>query len=441
MNPKNITFESSVLNYCFNDNAEGLDLIFESLEVADFAPHNQPIFGAFVLMREKGVVISETTLYHELLAAKAIEKVGGMERIAVLNDPSFGKQGLKELGNWVAGIKNASKLRRIGSGLAQIQEAVADESASADRIQAKLEALAFNLAEKTQTGQTFDPITLQRDAGRLMDRICDADGGIVGLETGLPQLDTFTGGLRAGQFVLVAARPSVGKSSLSLQIANHVANEGIQVCFLSLEMEHDELALVRACQEAGVSRYYIQSVEGNREAPPMRRLYDTLSKHGKTPFYVEKLNVPSLGPIQARVSRMKARKGLGLIVLDYLQLISGDAKKQNRNEEISTICNGLKNLASQMQVPIIVCAQLNREGAKPKEAPRLSQIRDSGAIEATADVALLLHRPNGDPPDNNPHAVDIIVAKNRTGPCGTISTTFVGKYQRFEPLTQEDFHD
>lgn len=431
-----IDFERAVLGACLVDPAN-FGVISERLRADHFTAPGRAVFCAMRSMQELGQPIELISLKNRLMVTETLEIAGGIAAVAGLSDglPKISRDVLLA---WVAEVREAGRRRRLAQETRSVLEASEDMSLTSGDLLARLQAVAFDLDTGTVNGQSFGPSELRREAGLLIDEMAKAEDGIIGIPSGIPELDKLTGGFRPGQYVALGARPSVGKSSLALQIADHAANLGKPVAFFSLEMEARSLALIRACGESQVSKFQIQVTRG--EGPHMERLYRAIHRQAETPMYVEKLSSPSLGPIRSRAARIKAEHGLGLVVIDYLQLMRSESKRSNRNEEITEISSGIKAMAGVLGCPVIVCAQLNREAAdKTNTRPRLSQFRDSGSIEADADVAILLHRVNEAADRTIPVDVDLIVDKNREGSCGDVQCSFVGKYQRFEPRAQEAF--
>lgn len=422
--------EKAVLGACLVNSAN-IGPVVESLRADHFTAKARPIFLAMKAMLEVGQPVELIGLKNQLVKTASLESVGGISVVAGLSDglPAIPREVLD---GWVGAVKEAGRRRRVASEIARLGTVASDEGLDSASLLEQIQAVAFDLDAGTVGGTSFGPVDLMREASRLVDEICDSEGGIIGVPSGLPALDEMTGGFTPGQYVAVGSRPSVGKSSLSLQIASHAADMGHVVAFFSIEMEAGELALVRACSEAEVSRFAIQNSRGNHR--DMHKITAAIGRQSGTPMFVEKLTSPSLGPIRSRAARIRAERGLGLIVIDYLQLMRSESKRSNRNEEITEISRGLKVMAGQLGCPVIVCAQLNREAAeKGNTKPRLSQFRDSGSIEADADVAILLHRTNENADRSLPVDVDLIVDKNRTGACGVVATSFLGKWQKFVP--------
>lgn len=433
-----IDFERAILGACLLDSTN-FAAVCDRLRADHFTPEARAVWVAMRSMQDAGQPIELIGLKNRLVVTDTLALAGGIASVASLVD-GLPKISRDVLIAWADSVREAGRRRRLAQETRNLAEATQDLTLTSGDLLARLQATAFDLDTGLVNGTSFGPLDLRKEAAAMIDEMATAQDGVVGIPSGLVELDRLTGGFRPGQYVAIGARPSVGKSSLALQIADHAANLGHTVAFFSLEMEARSLALIRACAEAQVSRFQVQVTKG--EGPHMDRLFSALHRQSETPFYVEKLSSPSLGPVRARAARLKAEHGLGLVVLDYLQLMRSESKRSNRNEEITEISSGLKSMAGALGCPVIVCAQLNREASsKENPRPRLSHFRDSGSIEADADVAILLHRRNENADRTIPVDVDLIVDKNREGSCGDVPCSFVGKYQRFEPRAQEGFYE
>jgi len=419
--------ERAILGACLIDGSI-FGSVVEALRADHFGPDARLVFVTIRELYERGRSIDAISVKGSLPEAER----GAID--ALIDDLPYPTDSAVE--GWVEAVKEAGRRRRLAQEIAKLDSMALDPALDSQRLLAFLRSLAFGFDSVAQDGTSFDPLALSRLGIRTVEELVASQGRPTGIPTGFKRLDEMTGGFRAGQYIAIGSRPSVGKSSLSLQIADHAANEGHVVAFFSLEMEAAELAVVRACGEAEISRYALQW--GHEQH--MARMAEVFGRQSKTPLYVEKLYAPSLGPIRARAARIKTKHGLGLIVVDYLQLMRSEGKfRSNRNEEITEISSGLKAMAGDLGVPVIVCAQLNRQAANAdNEKPRLSHFRDSGSIEADCDVALLLHRVNADADRSFPVAVNIMVEKNRVGPCGTVTLIFTGKHQRFSEEAEEE---
>jgi replicative DNA helicase len=260
---------------------------------------------------------------------------------------------------------------------------------------------------------------------------------VTGVATGYYELDDITGGLQPAQLIVLAARPSMGKSALALNICEHVGVELKQgVLLVSLEMSQHELAERLLCSRSKVDSSKLRTGRnfGTREMTLLGKGYDDLRA---APMFIDDTPGRNMLQIAANARRLKLRKQIALVVIDYIQLIDGDSPdtRENRQEQIAKISRRLKMLARELQVPVIALSQLNR-GVENREdrRPRMADLRESGAIEQDADLVLLLHRPEYYDPNDQPGIAELHIAKNRNGAVGTIKFTFLANFTRFENL-------
>ena len=396
-----------------------------------------PIFEGLQTLSDRGLPLDLVSLKNHLVATDTLSTSGGIEFVAGLIEglPPLRRETIS---GWVEQIKTASRIRRMAQEASKLVEATKDASRSLESLLGQFQAAAYDCDPGTLSGRLYGPKELRRATAEEMDRIASHDG-MAGYSYGIPDIDSLTSGLQAGQSIVLGARPSVGKSSLALQIADHVAFAGGTVAFFSLEMEAGQLSLIRACARARVTKYHVSTLPADH--PWIQRLTLAINEQAETPLYVDKLATNTLSAIKARASRIKAEHGLALIVIDYLQLLSGDtgSKGGTRNEELSVISRGIKRMAGDLGCAVITCAQLNRQAAGPSAEPHMGNLRDSGAIEADADVVILLNRIGAGLDRTLPVAVDAIVEKNRTGAVGIVPLMFEGKFQTFTPRTEGEY--
>jgi replicative DNA helicase len=271
-------------------------------------------------------------------------------------------------------------------------------------------------------------------------------GGLTGISSGFVDLDKMTSGLHAGEMVVIAARPSMGKTSLAMNIAEHVAIEQkLPVGVFSLEMTADSLVQRMLCSLARVNGKAVR--DGFMSEGDFRKLTTAASKLSKAPLYVDDTSGLSILQLRARARRMWQQHGIKLFVIDYLQLLNSTSRKasDNRQQEVSEISGGIKGLAKELSLPIVVLCQLNREFEKEKNRkPRLSDLRESGAIEQDADLVGLLYKPQveEDEEEAQPEGagggipVNLLIAKQRNGPTGDINLTFLKSYTRYETASR-----
>jgi replicative DNA helicase len=262
-----------------------------------------------------------------------------------------------------------------------------------------------------------------------------------GIETGFKDLDSLTGGLHNSELVILAARPSMGKTALALNMAEYVAIElNITVLFVSLEMSSLELADRLLCSRARVDSHRLRN--GTISNDDRRKLVERAGEISQAPLFVDDTPSRNMTEIAATARRLKRKNELGLIVIDYLQLIDPDNLRDQRQEQVARIARRLKGLARELEVPVLCLAQLNRQAEVAKEnRPRLSHLRESGAIEQDADTVMLLHRPDRYEPGQHEGIIEIIVAKQRNGPTGDIKLAWLSKFTRFEDLAHKPYDE
>jgi replicative DNA helicase len=253
-------------------------------------------------------------------------------------------------------------------------------------------------------------------------------------------LDWLLGGMKAGQLIIIAARPAVGKTSLGMNMAEHIAVDcGVSVGVFSLEMEAEELGFRMACSRSGVDNKLAQS--GGIPERDFPKIHKVVAAIANSPLTIDARGGLTIAQVAARARRMVHRHGIKLLVVDYLSLIAGGGRHENRTAEITRVSNGLKTLAKQLKLPIIALSQLNRDSDKgtPRK-PRLSDLRDSGSVEQDADICILLHRDESKEgwEDEPMHRIQLIIAKHRNGPTGLIDMDFHCSTTRFHEASTVD---
>jgi len=271
-------------------------------------------------------------------------------------------------------------------------------------------------------------------------------GMLTGLGTGFPDFDKMTSGLHEGEMIVIAARPSMGKTSLAMNVAEHVALDlRLPVGVFSLEMTADSLVLRMLCSRARVNLRSIR--DGFLAERDFPKLTGAAGKMANAPLFIDDSSGLSILQLRAKARRMYQQYGIKLFVIDYLQLLHSTARRaENRQQEIADISSGIKALAKELKVPVIVLSQLNRELEKDKNRkPRLSDLRESGAIEQDADLVALLYKPSSDdedaPAEQEAAPVNLLIAKQRNGPTGDVNLTFLKSYTRFESAAKISSED
>ena len=434
--PHSIEAEQSVLGGLLLDNS-AYEKISDLVSEADFyRDEHRRIFRAIQRMQERGKPADVVTVAESLDTTGETEHTGGLAYLGELaaNTPS------------AANIRRYGEIVRERAILRQLVTA-GDEIASSalnplgrepKTLLDEAEAKVFAIAEsgmRHQTGfQHINPLLTQvvERIQELHDR--DNPSDITGIPSGYHDLDKMTSGLQPGDLIIVAGRPSMGKTSFSLNIAEHVAIEyGAPVAVFSMEMGGTQLAMRMLASVGRLDQHKVRT--GRLNDDEWSRLSYALGKIHEKAIYIDE--TPALNPIdlRARARRLHRQCGkLGLIVIDYLQLMSSNSNGENRATEISEISRSLKSLAKELEVPVIALSQLNRSlEQRPNKRPVMSDLRESGAIEQDADVIMFIYRDEVYNPDSQEKGTaEIIIGKQRNGPIGSIRLTFIGEYTRFE---------
>ena len=308
-----------------------------------------------------------------------------------------------------------------------------------DRLLDEVETKILQLSEERVEGSSLAIKELVHKAINTIEECFKQQGNLTGISTGFVDLDKMTTGLHEGEMIVIAARPSMGKTSLAMNIAESVAiDQKLPVGVFSLEMSSESLVLRMLCSRARVNLRNIR--EGFFSERDFPKITSAAGKLAASPLYIDDTAGLSILQLRAKARRMWQQYGVKLFVIDYLQLLHSTARRaENRQQEIADISNGVKSLAKELNVPVIVLAQLNREIEKEKNRkPRMSDLRESGAIEQDADLIGLLYKPSSGDDDEGPNseqesvAVNLLIAKQRNGPTGDVSLTFLKTYTRFE---------
>ena len=452
--PHSTEAEMSVLGSMMLD-PEAVEKVTEMLQPEDFYhPAHQILYRAKSSMRERNQAIDLLTVQEELRRLGQLEEVGGVPALVNLLD-SVPTAATAE--HYARIVQEKSTLRRLLRAAFEIIRLVEEPELEVQQIVDQAEQAVYRVAEHGQSREFAEVGNLVMSViGHFEERqhhLQQHPGDfLMGVSTGFRELDWILSGLHPSELIILAARPSVGKTSLAVNIAEHIAiRERKPVAIFSLEMSAEQLVQRMLCSQAGVS------------AQRMRRLQLTFDEwqlitHAADRLYNAQIYIDdtsSLSPIEMRAKcrRLKSRlesRDLGLIVVDYLQLMrSSNRRVENRNQEIGEIARALKQIAREFSVPVLVLSQLSRSvERRENKRPMLSDLRDSGSIEAEADVVLFIHReeyygdrevPPADPPPGyvRQEEVELIVAKQRNGPTGKVTVAFQPDYSRFVSIDRE----
>jgi replicative DNA helicase len=434
--PHSIEAEQSVLGGLMLDNT-AYDKISDLISESDFyRDEHRRIFRAIQRMLERAKPVDVVTVAETIDAAGETEHTGGLAYLGELAQNTPSAANIRRYGEIVRERAILRQLVTAGDEIASsaLNPLGREPKTLLDEAEAKVFAIAES-GMRHQTGfQHINPLLTQvvERIQELHDR--DNPSDITGIPTGYNDLDKMTSGLQPGDLVIVAGRPSMGKTSFALNIAEHVAIEyGAPVAVFSMEMGGAQLAMRMLASVGRLDQHRVRT--GKLNDDEWSRLSYALGKIHEKAIYIDE--TPALNPIdlRARARRLHRQCGkLGLIVIDYLQLMSGSSNGENRATEISEISRSLKGLAKELECPVIALSQLNRSlEQRPNKRPVMSDLRESGAIEQDADVIMFIYRDEVYNPDTQEKgAAEIIIGKQRNGPIGTVRLTFLGEYTRFE---------
>ena len=430
--PHNAEAERTVLGAVLVDNA-AFNSAAEVLARDDFYREaHRRIFDAMAALAERSQPIDLVTLKDELVRGSALEAVGGAAYLASLVD---GVPRITSVEQWSRIIKEKAVLRNLihaSNRIAQDAYQAEDEAAF---ILDRAEKAIFDIAEH-RIRQGFVGIRdIVKESFRTIDQLSQSKELVTGLPTGFVDLDEKTSGLQKGDLIIVAARPAMGKTSFCLNVAQYAsAKTGETVGIFSLEMAKEQLVLRMLCADARVDAHRLRT--GNLQEKDWARLAKAYADLSASKIFID--DSATLTPLEMRAKcrRLAAEHGLGLIVVDYLQLVSGAGRVENRQQEISGISRSLKGLAKELGCPVMALSQLSRAPeARTDRRPQLADLRESGALEQDADVVMFIYREEEyKPSDENRGVAEIIIGKQRNGPTGMLKLAFIKEFTRFENL-------
>lgn len=428
--PHNDDAEKSVLGSIILDK-DALYEVLEILKAEDFYNDmHKEIYNTIVELYRKNEPVDTLTVSEELKKRRSLEMVGGRAYIALLSTvvPSTSNAA-----QYAKIISEKAVLRRLISTASDILEKGYQEKMESEEVLDYAERGIFEIAQSRQT-KDFQIIkdVLWGNIAKI-DEMSKLDGNITGLTTGFIDLDAKTSGLQKSDLIMLAARPSMGKTAFALNIAQQSAIKGkAKVLIFSLEMSRDQLGQRLLSMESRIEMQKLKT--GNLERKDWDQIHIALDTLSKTSIYIDDTPGITAMEIKNKCRRLKAEKGLDLVVIDYLQLMSFEGRSESRQQEITAISRFLKQLAREMDCPVIVLSQLSRAPEQRTDhRPILSDLRESGSIEQDADIVMFLYRDEYYNPETTekPNICEVNIAKQRSGPTGSIELTWLGKYTRF----------
>lgn len=438
MPPCNTEAERAVLGAVLLHDA-GLAQITDFLAAEDFyIPAHQIIYQAMVTVAQRSQRIDLVTLQDELTKKDLLDTIGGLAYIVALQE-DIPAAGLIEQHARI--IKEKAVLRElIGSATGIIANCYTQDDKGIEVVLDQAEKTIFNIAHK-RANQTFVQldIWLKKTFKHLSD-IKSHGKGITGVPSGYKKLDLMTSGFQKSDLVVLAARPSMGKTAIALNIAVNAAAQNIAVGFFSLEMSAEQLTLRLLSTESGIPHQNIRNASISSEE--WIELTNVATQLAERKIFIDDTALTTIMDLRAKARKLKAEQQLELLVIDYLQLIQSSSRFENRHQEVSEISRSLKALAKELNIPIIALSQLSRAvDSRMDKRPILSDLRESGAIEQDADVIMFLYRDVVyNPEAENPAAAELIIGKQRNGPTGTVFLNFIRELTKFED-GDDDFGD
>ena len=439
--------ERSVLGALLTDNAlaEKIDGV---AGIDDFyAPRHRIIFGEIIALMDENKPADAVTVASRLRERRQLDEVGGAEYLADLTQVSSAPANIR---HYAEIVRKCAMLRKTISELnSGLEAAYFPQGRPPQKILDEIENRVFAIGEHYMHG-TGELASLMASKSEFMNRLNEVinsenKSGITGIPSGFNDLDNLTTGFQPGDLIIIAGRPSMGKTSLALNIARHAAEfggkggGGAAVGIFSMEMAKEQLIMRLLCTEARVDQQRYRKHKLSDE--DVSSIYGVVDKVMNFPIFIDESGLLNIMEVRARTRRWtqnlrRQNLELGMIIVDYLQLMDGNPAERNDNRalEVSSISRGLKSLARELNTPVIALSQLNRAvDSRPNNRPFLSDLRDSGSIEQDADLILFIYREevhNPDTPDKN--TAEIIIGKQRNGPTGSVKLTFLKDYTRFE---------
>ena len=432
--PHDADAEQAVLSSILMDRDAAAEA-FEVLKAEDFySPENKAVFEAAYQLYTKGEPIDVVTVKNQLEENGVFAEIGGVETLANIAASVGSSVNVKSYAKIVEEKSVLRRLIKLSGDISEISYKAGDDI---NTILDKAEKGIFDVMQNRNTDSFSSIMDVAFETFTNIEKIYNSSEKITGISTGFADFDAKTAGLQKSDLILIAARPSMGKTAFVLNVAQHAAlKENVPVAIFSLEMSKAQLVNRMLCAEALVDAQKVRTGELNSD--DWNKLVEGMGRLSEAPIYIDDTPGITAMEIRAKCRRLKLEKGLGLIVIDYLQLMSGSGKSDSRQQEISEISRSLKAIAREMEAPVIALSQLSRAcEARSDHRPMLSDLRESGAIEQDADLVAFLYRDEYYFPEKTEknNMAELIIAKQRNGPTGTVNLTWLGQYTKFANMT------
>ena len=435
--PSDLDAEKAVLSAILLDNNAIHSIVTEVSTDSFYHPAHRALYGAMLTLKDRNQPVDLVTLADYLKSNDLLESVGGVVMLAEIADYEATAANIV---HYARIVREKSVKRSLISVASEIVNLGYDEIQSSDQLLDEAESRIFGLSQE-QAKSTLSPLKVEvHSAIDHIEMLMSRGGDLTGLRTHFKELDEMTGGLQPGDLIIIAARPSMGKTALALNFARNVAvGSTKKVAVFSLEMTTQSLVMRLLASEAQV------------DAAKFRNGFITQESHGQlvraaellsaANIWIDDTPAPTVLEIRAKCRRMHSQRGLDLVIVDYLQLARADNRVASREQEISEISRGLKGLAKELNIPVIALSQLNRgpEGRKDDKRPILADLRESGAIEQDADIIGFIYRDVVyNPETEHPGLAELLIRKQRNGPTGTVKLEFIGRYALFKDWPEHE---
>ncbi len=433
--PQNPEAEIAILGSMLLDR-EAIARSIEYLdETAFYSEANKKIFQAIVKLYDNNEAVDIVTLIEELKKRNVLDEVGGPARITELANSIPTAANIE---HYTKIVREKHLLRSLITTATQIVSESYEPSCEVDQLLDRAEKLIFDItSNKKRQMDVAEMKDIVKESIETIDRLYQRKENITGIPTRFHDVDVMTAGLQKSDLIVLAGRPSMGKSALAVSILESAGvGEKLPCAFFSLEMSREQLAQRMLCSIAGVNAHKVRT--GFFSQTDWPKLVTAAGKLSESPIYIDDTPAISALELRAKARRLKARHDIQLLIVDYLQLMRGSSRSENRQQEISEISRSMKALARELNIPIIAISQLSRAvEQRADHRPMLSDLRESGAIEQDADVVMLLLREEYyNPTEENKGIAEVIVAKQRHGPTGTVKLAFLAEFTRFSNLSK-----
>lgn len=434
--PQNIEAEMAVLGSMLIEDG-AISYAIELLEKEYFYKDNhRKIFEAMLNLYNTNKAVDLITVSDELKRMNLLEDIGGA---SLLTELVNSVPTAANVSHYARIVREKSILRTLINSATQIASLGYESGDNVDQAVDAAEKLIFDIRQDKKESSSLAIKEIIKNSIETLDKLYQKKTYVTGVPTGFIDFDLKTSGLQHSDLIVIAGRPSMGKSALAISMAEHAGvTEKIPVVFFSLEMSKEQFVQRLLCSHARVDAHKVRT--GYLSPSDWPRLTAAAGKLSEAPVFIDDTPAISVMELRAKARRLKANHNIQLIIIDYLQLMRGTTRVENRQQEISEISRSLKALARELNVPVIAISQLSRAvESRSDHRPQLSDLRESGAIEQDADlVVLLLREEYYNPTPDNEGMAEVIIAKQRNGPVGSVNLTFIKEYTRFENLTRRD---